>query len=169
MSIEFSFGFIFCLVLNLDSVQTSVQQWISLVRCAVYFKVTVVLVSNKRWSTDAVTFRSSLLFQILWEQHLLEVYVKCMGMLGRFSFSNYRKKAERILEQYFFTDFQFVAWLLKTHNWCSYSETHAILWDQQNSFFFCVCLSPCQFHVVFVNAYPGQKLLHFHETLIFLK
>lgn len=101
---------------------------------------------------------------------LLEVCVKCMGMLGRLriGFSKYRKKAERILEQYFFTDFQFVAWLLKTHK-CSYSKTHAILWNQQNSFFFLVCLSLCQFHEVFVNTYPDRKLLHFQEMFIFLK
>lgn len=63
----------------------------------------MVLVSSQRQNTDAGTFRSSLLFRILLK--VLEVCVKCMGMLQRLriAFFNYRggETAERISEGYF--------------------------------------------------------------------
>lgn len=63
----------------------------------------MVLVSYQRQNTDARTFRSSLLFHILLK--VLEVCVKCMGMLQRLriAFFNYRggETAERISEGYF--------------------------------------------------------------------
>lgn len=66
----------------------------------------------------------------------------------RIGFFNYtgRKKAERFLEEYFLTDFQYVDWLFKTHNWCSCSKTHAILWYKQDSFFF-VCVRSYQLNL----------------------
>lgn len=58
----------------------------------------MILVSYQRQNTDAVTFGTSLLFHILLE--VLDVCVKCMGMLQRLKIGFLIIEVERWLREF---------------------------------------------------------------------